>query len=118
MPVRPAGRSAGTYRSAPQRPEEACKTCPVGSSNSRGRRPRAQHRVSVDPPPPAGAMWSAGFDASPFSPAGQLQREAAVIRGLTSGTTRSRKAIAILAGTALLLVAIVLIGWGISALAH
>jgi hypothetical protein len=92
----------------------------MGSSNSRGRRHSGgkPERATLDPAPPAAAMWSKGFDASPFSPAGQLQREAALFDGLASGSTRSRKAIALLAGALVVFVVIILIGWGISALAH
>jgi len=63
-------------------------------------------------------MWSDGFDASPFSPAGQLQREAAFFDGLASGGARSRKAIAVLVGVLLVFVVVLLVGWGISALTH
>jgi hypothetical protein len=63
-------------------------------------------------------MWPGSFDASPLSPAGEIQGFAALARGLRSGNPRARKAVAVLvlgvAGLVLVLLAI----WGISALIH
>jgi hypothetical protein len=63
-------------------------------------------------------MWSEGFKASPFSPAGEVQRYGAFFDGLRSGSARSRKAIAVAVGAVLAVTAMVLIAWGISTLIH
>jgi high-affinity Fe2+/Pb2+ permease len=54
-------------------------------------------------------MWKEGFEASPLSPAGELQRYGAFFDGLRSGSVRSRKAIAVVLGAVLILVLIALI---------
>ena len=91
----------------------------VGSRSSRSRkRPKRRGPVSLDPPPPRGAMWKKGFEASPLSPAGELQRYGAFFDGLRSGSARSRKAIAVALGAVLVVIVIALVAWGISSLVH
>ena len=85
----------------------------VGSRSRRGRRPKRMSGGSFNPPPPVGAMWKEGFEASPLSPAGELQRYGAFFDGLRSGSVRSRKAIAVVLGAVLILVLIALIAWAL-----
>jgi len=85
---------------------------------SKGSRNRTRRNGGFDLPPPRGAMWSKGFDASPFSTAGEVQRFGAFFDGLASGSARTRKAMALAVGLVLVFVLLLLVAWGISALVH